>query len=137
MRPPGGPVSTLPPGCWQPGLYIPTPTSRRRLELSRGTPASPEEETYRPQHWRVVRKGSEGLTWWYSARGSACQCRSLGFGPWSGRLHVLRSISVHAALTPRPRAKPQLPSLRAAATEARAPRARAPGQEKPEGPSEE
>ena len=31
----------------------------------------------------VITKGGVGLPWWFSGRESACQCRRLGFEPWS------------------------------------------------------
>ena len=65
--------------------------------------------------FRKVYKKIRGLPWWFSDLESACQCRGHGFEPWSRKI---------------PHAAEQL-SPCATTTEACAPRARAPQQEKP------
>ena len=69
----------------------------------------------------------EGLPWWHNGEEFSCQCRGHGFEPWSGKIpHAAEQLSPCATTT-----EPVLYSLRATTTEARAPRAPAPQQEKP------
>ena len=41
-----------------------------------------------------------GLPWWLSGKGFTCQCRRLGFNPWSGKIpHAAEQRSPRAATT--------------------------------------
>ena len=51
-----------------------------------------------------------GLPWWLSGKESACQCRRLGFEPWSQKIPLVAEQQAHA---------PQLLSLRSSAQELR------------------
>ena len=77
----------------------------------------------------------QGLTWWRSGWESACQCRGHRFDPWSGKIpHAAEQLSPCATTTEPVCSRPHMLKLlspRAATTKARAPRARAPQQEKP------
>ena len=63
----------------------------------------------------------EGLPWWCSGWESARHCRGHGFNPWSGKIPHATEQLIPWATT----AEATLSSVRAAATEASKPRARA------------
>ena len=43
---------------------------------------------------RWCHKWRQGLPWWLSGKESACQCRRLGFDPWSGNIpHAAEQLS--------------------------------------------
>ena len=41
-----------------------------------------------------------GLPWWLSGNEPACQCRSLSFNPWIGKIPLKRKSSILAQRTP-------------------------------------
>ena len=73
------------------------------------------EKSNETKSWFFEKINKIGLPWWHSGYESACQCRGHRFEPWSGKIpHAAEQLSPFAT-----------------ATEAHAPRARAPQQEKP------
>ena len=81
-----------------------------------------------------LKNDTQGLPWWRSGWESTCQWRAHGFEPWSGKIpHAVEQLSLCAKLLSlcSRACAPQLLSPCATTTEARAPGARAPQQEKP------
>ena len=54
-----------------------------------------------------------GLPWWRSGWESACQCRGLGFEPWSGKIpHAAERLGLWATTTEPARLEPELRNKR-------------------------